>query len=281
MVNVITGLPFSFKNSARESPHNAIQKLYLRLHYMQRIIIVLITLCIGRAVIAQDTTAKLVITPLTENFYLYTTYGSYENSKVPSYGMYVITTDGVILMDTPWDTTQFQPLLDSIWMRHGLKVRHCFATHFHDDRTAGLTYYKAQGIRTYTSIRTDQLSAQRGKPRAEYLLRSDTSFLIGGISFEIFYPGEGHTVDNIVAWFPKEKILYGGCLVKSTEDNTLGYLGDANKTAYAATIENLILHCPHPRYVITGHSASTDPDSLKHTLSMARKLKKKNARRKN
>lgn len=66
----------------------------------------------------QAENAKLKIESLAGDFYIYTTYNTYEDSKVPANGMYLVTRDGVVMFDTPWDTTQFQPLLDSILLRH-------------------------------------------------------------------------------------------------------------------------------------------------------------------
>lgn len=102
--------------------------------------------------------AKLKITHLTGDFYIYTTYNTYKESKVPANGMYLVTKNGVVMFDTPWDTTQFQPLLDSIKLRHNKKVVMSFATHWHSDKTAGLAYYRQQRIKTYTTIFTDELS---------------------------------------------------------------------------------------------------------------------------
>ena len=85
--------------------------------------------------------------------------------------------------------------------------------------------------------------------------------------------GPGHAPDNIVIWFEKEKILYGGCLIKSIEDTTLGNLSDADIKAYATTIENVQRTCKKPKHIITGHNDWTNTKSLKHTLEMARQLK--------
>lgn len=230
---------------------------------------------------AQTENAKLKITPLTGNFYIYTTYNTYEQSKVPANGMYVVTNDGVVLFDTPWDTTQFQPLLDSIKMRHNKKVIICFATHWHSDKTAGLEYYRQLGIATYTTALTDELSKQNNKKRAEFLMTKDTVFRTGEYSFETFYPGEGHTKDNIVVWFNNEKILFGGCLIKGVTDKTLGFLGDGNTKAYETTLENVQKKFANPTFIVVAH---TDPDtkgwnspkSLSHSIKMAKKLKKQN-----
>jgi metallo-beta-lactamase class B len=224
----------------------------------------------------QTTDRKLEITKITGDFYVYTTYNTYKGGKTPANGMYVVTQKGVILFDSPWDTTQFQPLLDSIQVKHKQKVVLCIPTHFHDDRTAGLAYYRQQGIRTYSTVRTDELSKKNNKKRAEFLFTKDTVFTVGACSFNTYYPGEGHAPDNIVIWFGKEKILYGGCLIKSAEDEDLGNLGDANKTAYAGTIKNVQRHCRHPKYVIVGHGDWSTIRSLSHTSAMAEQLKKEN-----
>lgn len=225
----------------------------------------------------QAADSNLRITHLTGDFYIYTTYNLYKEYRVPANGMYLVTPKGVVLFDTPWDTTQFQPLLDSIKTRHHQPVVLCIPTHFHDDRTGGLEYYRRQGIKTFTTVRTDELSKKNNKKRAEFLMTKDTVFNLGKYSFETYYPGEGHAPDNIVIWFKQQKILYGACLIKSWEDEDLGYLGDANKLAYANTIKKVQRKCPNPKYVIVGHGDWSKTRSLAHTLKMAEALRKENS----
>ena len=190
--------------------------------------------------------------------------------------MYVVTKDGVVMFDTPWDTTQFQPLLDSINVKHNKKVILCIATHFHEDRTGGLEYYRQGGIKTYTTRQADELSQKRGMKRAEFLIDTDTVFTVGQYSFQTYFPGQGHTPDNIVVWFEKEKILYGGCLIKSVGDRDLGNLSDANVKEYATTVKNVQGKCKNPKYIITGHGDWTSTKSLNQTLKMAEEIKEKN-----
>lgn len=242
---------------------------------MAKIITFIILAFCFQSSLTQSSSSNLIITPLTGDFYVYTTFGSYQGSRVPANGLYVVTRDGVILIDTPWDTTQFQPLLDTIQHRHNKPVVLCVSTHFHDDRTAGLEYYRSKGIRTYTSKATDALSEKRGMKRAQYLFEKDTVFTVGQYSFEAVYPGEGHTSDNIVIWFERERILHGGCLIKSFKDTTLGNLADANKAEYANTIMRVQAKCKKPAFVIPGHNDWSEPSSLQHTLDMARQLKTK------
>ncbi|CAN5880204.1 BcII family subclass B1 metallo-beta-lactamase [soil metagenome] len=224
-------------------------------------------------ILGQDTLADLKITHLTGDFYVFTTYSYYKGDKIPANGMYLLTGEGAVMFDSPWDTTQFQPLLDSIRLKHNQHVVLCIATHFHEDRTGGLEYYRQQEIKTYTTRQTDELSKKRGMKRAEFLIDKDSVFKVGQYSFQTYYPGHGHAPDNIVIWFEKEKILYGGCLIKSVDDSDLGNLSDANPAAYATTIKNVQQKCHKPAYIITGHNDWINKRSLEHTLDMARKLK--------
>ena len=243
-----------------------------------RIIILTITFIFSlNNIFGQTEKAKLKISHLTSEFYIYTTYSTYEGEQVPANGMYLVTNNGIVLFDTPWDTTQFQPLLDSIKLRHNKNVELCIVTHWHSDRTEGLEYYKQKGIKTYTTVLTDEFSKKNNKKRAEFLMTKDTTFNVGQFSFEIYYPGQGHTADNIIVWFDKEKILYGGCLIKGADAENLGYLGDANIVEYENTLKNVQNKCPNPKFIIISHSDWNNINSLKHSIKLAKKLKTKTA----
>jgi metallo-beta-lactamase class B len=229
-------------------------------------------------IFGQSENLKLEIAHLTGDFYIYTTYNTYEESRVQANGMYLVTDKGVVMFDTPWDTTQFQPLLDSIQAKHHQPVVMCFATHWHSDKTAGLEYYRRQGIKTYTTTLTDELSKKNNKKRAEYLMTNDTVFQFGPYSFETYYPGQAHTEDNIIIWFKKEKILYGGCLIKGADAEDLGFLGDGNTATYAATLKNVQKKCPDPKFIIVAHSDWNNINSLRHSIKMAKELKRKSRR---
>lgn len=242
---------------------------------MHKIFVLFLNLFVTSLSFAQTKNIDLKITPLTTNFYIYSTYSTYEGNKIPAHGMYVLTDAGAVVFDTPWDTTQFQPLLDSIKLKHGKEVVACIATHWHSDRTEGLAYYKSKGIKTYTTKLTDSFSVLNDKKRAEFLTTKDTLFKFGQFAFELYYPGEGHTADNVIAWFAKEKILYGGCLIKGADAESLGYLGDANVQEYETTLKRVKKKCPKPRFIIVSHHDWWDTHSLKHSIRLAKKLKKK------
>src|SRR6185312_14054331 len=116
--------------------------------------------------------------------------------------------------------------------------------------TGGLKYYRSKGIKTYTTKKTDSLANIHHDNRARFLLNGDTTFNVGDYTFQIYYAGPGHTIDNVEVLFPREKILYGGCFIKSVEDKNLGNLDDADVKEWGNSIKNLQEKFPDPEYVI-------------------------------
>ncbi|RTY96567.1 BlaB/IND/MUS family subclass B1 metallo-beta-lactamase [Flavobacterium sp. GSP27] len=224
----------------------------------------------------QTVNNELKITQITGDFYVYTTYKMFGTKKQDANAMYVVTPEGVILFDSPWDTFPFQSLLDTIEAKHHKKIILAVATHSHEDRTSGLDFYKQLGIKTYTTKQTDEISIEYERPRSEFLIEKDTVFNVGDFKFETYYAGEGHTKDNIVIWFEKQKILYGGCLVKSIDAKDLEYVGEANVTEWPNTIKRVQTKFNKPKFIITGHHDWKSIYSLKHTLDLLRANEKKN-----
>ena len=222
----------------------------------------------GKTQQEDDTDTRLSIHHLVDSFFVYTSYGEFQGVRYPANGLYVVTKKGVVLIDEPWNPSDYAPLLDSIEARHHQKVVLCLATHFHEDRTGGLNAYKKLGIPTYSTVMTDSLSKLRGTPRAQFLMHSDTTFKIGGLTLAVFYPGQGHAPDNIVVWFPKQKVLYGGCFYKSVADGDLGNLEDADVAKWKTSIERVRARFGQPKYLIVGHNSWTDLSADLHTLQM-------------
>jgi glyoxylase-like metal-dependent hydrolase (beta-lactamase superfamily II) len=225
----------------------------------------------------QSKNSALPISHLTGDFYVYKTFHDYKGAQISANAMYLVTSKGVVLFDAPWDETQFQPLLDSIKAKHNKEVIMCFATHSHDDRAGGISFYKQKGIKTYTGKLTDEILKKENKPRAEYIVPNDTTFAVGQYKFEVFYPGKGHAPDNIVVWFAKEKVLYGGCFVKSASAEDLGYLGDADVKEWEKSIRKVQSKCKKPQYIIPGHEDWTDTQSLNHTLKLVKEYNNEKA----
>lgn len=225
----------------------------------------------------QSKNSPLPISHLTGDFYVYKTFHNYDGTLISANAMYVVTDKGVVLFDAPWDKTQFQPLLDSIKAKHNKDVIMLFGTHSHEDRAGGFDFYRKKGIKTYSGKLTDDILKSKNEPRAEFVIPNDTTFTVGQYKFEVYYPGKGHAPDNIVVWFGKDKILYGGCFIKSAEAKDLGYLGDADVKEWEKSIKKVQLKFKNPKYVIPGHDGGTTNKSIDYTLKLVKEYLAQNS----
>lgn len=241
-----------------------------------KLILLLLLLGIAKS-FGQTENNKLQISHLTGDFYVYKTFNEYKGNRIPANAMYLVTDKGVVMFDAPWDKTQFQPLLGSIKAKHNKDVVMQIATHSHEDRAGGLEFYKQKGIKTYTIKLTDEILYKNKEPRAEFIMPNDTIFAVGQHRFEVFYPGKGHAPDNIVVWFDKEKILYGGCFIKGATSTNLGNLADSDVKEWDGSIKRVQAKFEKPLYIIPGHEDWTNIGSLKNTYKLVKGYNVKDA----
>ena len=212
--------------------------------------------------------ASLIIEQINPKVFVHTTFNTFNGKPYAANGMYLVTKKGIVLFDTPWDETQYKPILDSIQAKHHLPVIAVFASHSHEDRAGGFAYYNAIGIPTYATKETNAILKANDKVAATNEIELGKSYKIGGERFKIEYFGKGHTADNTVVWLPKYKILNGGCLVKSSEANDLGNISEADVKAWPMTIQKLMYHHPKIKLVIAGHDNWKNQGHLEHTLKL-------------
>lgn len=238
----------------------------MKINSLTKKIFVGFSLILGSFSMAQE--KPLIIESLTPKLFVHTTYNNYNGQKYSANGVYLVTKKGVVLFDTPWDETQYQPILDSIKKRHNLPVIAVFASHSHEDRAGGFAYYNKIGIPTYATKQTNDFLKKNNKAVSTKEIKLGKKYKIGGEQFVIEYFGEGHTVDNTVVWFSEYKILNGGCLVKSAEAKGLGYIGEANLEAWPITIDNLMLKHNVIQKVIPGHDNWRLTGHLENTIKL-------------
>ena len=230
-------------------------------------LLTLLFLAISTFSVAQSK-AKIKVINIDKGFYVYTSYGFYKGTLTPANGLLYQSTNGVVLVDTPWGIDQTNQLLNWIYSNLHQPVLFCVHTHSHADRVAGDSALRVNNIKTYSSIATNAKAVANGYPKAVQTFVGDTTLHAGTTPIEVFYPGPGHTTDNEVVWFPLQKILFGGCMVKSTEDTTLGYTGEADLKQWPPSLQKLIARYPDARIIIPGHDDWTNRTSIQHTLKL-------------
>ena len=90
---------------------------------------------------------------------------------------------------------------------------------------------------------------------------------IGNEIIQLSYLGAGHTTDNIVGYYDKEKALYGGCLVKAV-GSMKGNLADADVNAWSSTVTKVKNKYPNTDIVVPGHGKTGGVVLLDYTIEL-------------
>lgn len=214
---------------------------------------------------AEESLPELKIEKLEEDVYVHTSFEKVKGwGVVTKHGLVVLVDTNAYLIDTPITAKDTEKLVN--WfVGRGYKIKGSISSHFHSDSTAGIEWLNSQSVPTYASKLTNQLLNKSGKAQAKHFFE-DVSFWWVKNKIEVFYPGPGHTQDNVVVWLPEKKILFGGCFVKP---HGLGNLGDANVEAWPHSAEKLISRYGNAKIVVASHSEIGGVSFLKLTLEQA------------
>ena len=210
---------------------------------------------------------KFKIKKLTDNVYLHISSKRVEPwGGVEASGLVVINGTEAHMIDTPWTTPATKELVEWIEAK-GLTLKNTVVTHFHEDASNDLPFLNDLKVKTYATSLTNKLLKSKQKETSSKEISSNTFELIDGV-ISIFYPGAGHTEDNIVVWLPKENILFGGCFVRSLSAKSLGNTEDAVISEWANSIQKVINRYPDIKLVVPGHGKVGDSSLLTHTQKL-------------
>jgi len=193
-------------------------------------------------------------------------YQLYEGTKTPSNGLLIEGDHGSILIDTAWDDRETDEILDDA-RRKGKPVVACLVTHFHQDRAGGLRTLARHGIPVYLSAQTRALLP--GLPADfPFTPLGLGRFQAAGVVLEVGFFGPGHSPDNLTVYVPADQLLFGGCLIKSRESQTIGNTADADLKSWPEAVRAVKRAYPTARIIVPGHGDPGGPPLLDHTLHL-------------
>jgi metallo-beta-lactamase class B len=218
---------------------------------------------------------NLKIERLTDNAYLHISYlNTKQYGKVACNGIVVINQGEAIVLDTPSNKEATVELLNWIDSKARSKAKAVVATHFHADCLAGLNEFHKRQIPSYALNKTIELAkANNTSVLPENGFENYLELRIGDEIVVNEFFGEGHTKDNIISYFPKEKVLFGGCLIK-TDGAGKGNLNDANVYAWSNTVKKIAEKYMDVKTVVPGHGKVGGANLLDYTINLFMKLKK-------
>ena len=230
--------------------------------------IILFVSFISWTALASNQEPELIITKLTDNVYQHVSYMKTEQwGMVAASGLVVIDKNDAYIIDTPWSLEDTEKLINWVTSKN-LTLKASIVTHFHEDASGGLPVLNGLKIKTYAYTLTNKLLNLANREQSSDDITSDIFELVPG-TIEVFYPGAGHSQDNIVIWLPKVNVLFGGCFVKSINSKNLGNLSDASVKGWPNSINKVIDKYPSVEIVVPGHGEVGDISLLKHTAQLA------------
>lgn len=211
---------------------------------------------------------NLKIIQLSNHVYQHISYLSTESfGRVECNGMIVQDKDETIVFDTPVDDKSSSELI--FWIKDKLhcKINAVIATHFHDDCVGGLKEFDKNKIPSYANNKTIELTKKNDFNIPQNGFNGQLVLNVGNQPVYAEFLGEGHTKDNIIGYFPKEKVMFGGCLIKEM-NATKGYLGDANVKNWSETVEKIKTKFSDAKIIIPGHGNAGGTELLNYTIQL-------------
>jgi metallo-beta-lactamase class B len=216
------------------------------------------------------TSDNLIVKKLSGHVYLHTSFlNTNDFGRVECNGMIAVNGNEAVVFDTPADNAGSDELIKFVKENLNSQINGLVPTHFHEDCVGGLEVFFENEIPVYASNRTIQLLQKNNKNYSKPITGFNDSIALNIGDKTVFakYFGEGHTSDNVIGYFPEDKAIFGGCLIKEI-DATKGYLGDANVNAWSETVEKIRQKYPEVEIVIPGHGSTGGKELLDYTIML-------------
>ncbi len=186
----------------------------------------------------------------------------------PANGLIVVSGEEAAFIDLPWTDEQTSALFEWVSENLGARITTVIATHSHDDCMGGLKAAHQQGAKSYAHERTAVFAAESGKEVPQNTFKDSREIRVGSRTLKMHFAGGGHTNDNIVVWIPDERILFGGCAVRSAQAKHMGYTREAALDQWPKTVSVLLEEYGDARVVVPGHGKPGGNELLHHTLEL-------------
>ncbi len=211
--------------------------------------------------------------PLAKGIWRHVTYLEMKEwGMTPANGLIVADGDSAALIDTPWTPEQTAALLDWVEKTLQAKVEIVVVGHHHRDCLGGLPEIHRRGIRSIGSGKTRELALGEGVEAPKEGFAGRVARLeVGRRALELFYPGPGHTPDNIVTWIADGNVLFGGCFVKPADARALGYTTESDLSVWPASLAGLKKRYPQARVIVPGHGDPGGWELVDNTLRLIAK----------
>jgi glyoxylase-like metal-dependent hydrolase (beta-lactamase superfamily II) len=195
--------------------------------------------------------------------------GSPANQNFISNAAFIVTTQGVVVIDALGSPALARQLVAAIRQVTPQPISHVIVTHYHADHIYGLQVFKALGARilahraarSYLHSDTARLRLQASRQElapwidastelveADQWLDADQELLVGGLRLQVRHVGPAHTPEDLVVYLPQERVLLAGDLVFRAR---IPFVGQADSRRWIQALDNLLVL--DARLIVPGH----------------------------
>lgn len=213
---------------------------------------------------------SLLIRKISAHVYEHTSYLNTESfGKVACNGMVVIQGGEAVVFDTPANEESSRELIRYLTEKASATITAVVATHFHSDCVGGLKAFHDRQIPSYGSNLTIKLLQEKQDQSMLPRIGFDhfLELKAGNKAVYVEFFGQGHTKDNVIGYFPEDKVIFGGCLIKEVGAGK-GNLEDANLQAWPQTVLKIKQKYQNAEVVIPGHGKKGGLELLDYTIQL-------------
>jgi glyoxylase-like metal-dependent hydrolase (beta-lactamase superfamily II) len=218
--------------------------------------------------------------------------GSSANRNFISNAAFVVTPEGVLLVDALGSPALARELLAEIRRITPAPLRYVVVTHYHADHIYGLQVFKDAGATIvahrdgalYLNSDTARLRLDASREElapavdastrlveADRWIDAPTTLHLGGLDFVLQPAGPAHTAEDMVVWVPQLKLLLAGDLVFR---GRVPFVGQADSGRWIAALDTLLAF--DAQTIVPGHgpvsrSARADLELTRDYLVFLRK----------
>ena len=199
--------------------------------------------------------------------------GSTANRNFISNAAFVVTPEGVVVVDALGSPVLARELLDAIARITPQPVRQLIVTHYHADHVYGLQVFRERGIPitahrsglAYLHSETAQLRLEASREElapwvddktvlvaADRWLDGPSRFVLGGVEFVLQPAGPAHTPEDLVVALPGLRVLIAGDLVFR---GRIPFVGQADSGRWIEALDRLLVLAPE--VIVPGHGPAS------------------------
>lgn len=254
----------------------------MRLGWLFVAVLYVAAACVDAASAAAYEPIKARVVPIAVGAHSYYVQGqggvaSAANEGYNSNAGFVVTRDGVVVIDALGTPALGHELIKAIKRITAVPIKRVIVTHYHADHIYGLQAFKDigaeiwahVGARAYLEGEAQARLEQRRRDLSPWIddrtrvvapdrwLRENESFEFGGLTFDLVHLGPAHSPEDLVVVVREEGLLFSGDIMFT---GRIPFVGEADSKQWLVTMDRLL--ALKPRIMVPGHGkVSTDPRS--------------------